>query len=67
MRSEKIDDIIRDFKEPVLMPMARQTEFSNALLELVALRLKERSYVDFLKRHYWQFKDALRRKGPWLD
>jgi hypothetical protein len=30
-------------------PMAEQTEFSNALLELVALRLKERSCVYFLK------------------
>jgi len=58
MRSDKIDDVIRDLKGPALMPMAPQTEFSHALLALVALRLKERSYVDFLKRHYRQFKDA---------
>jgi hypothetical protein len=36
-------------------------KFSHALLELVGLRLKERSYVDLLKRHYRQFKDAMRK------
>lgn len=61
MKADKVDDVIRDLKGPALMSMAPQTEFSHALLELVTLRLKERSYVDFLKRHYRQFKDALRR------
>lgn len=61
MGVDKVDDVIRNLKGPALMPMAQQTKFSHALLELVALRLKEHSYVDLLKRHYRQFKDALRR------
>ena len=62
MGTDRVDDVIRDLKGPALMSMAPQTEFSHALLELVALRLKERSYVDLLKRHYRQFKNALRTK-----
>jgi len=64
MRADKVDDHTRDLKGPALMSMAPQTELAGALLELVALRLQESWYVDLLKRHYRQFKDALRRNGP---
>jgi hypothetical protein len=62
--ADRVDDHIRALKGPALMPMAPQTDFADALLELVALRLQESRYVDPLKRHYRQFKDALRRNGP---
>jgi superfamily II DNA or RNA helicase len=60
MRPGKIEDLIQ-LRGPALMSGAPQTEFSQALLELVAPGLRERSYVSRLKRHYRLFKDALRR------
>jgi hypothetical protein len=59
MGADKVDDEIRELKGPALMSMAPQTELADALLELVAQRLEEQPYVDLLKRHYRQFKDAL--------
>jgi hypothetical protein len=64
MGSDRVDDHIRTLKGPALMSMTPQTEFADALLELVALRLQDSSYVDLLKRHYRQFKDALRPERP---
>ncbi len=64
MRADKIDDGIRALKGPALMSMAPQTDLADALLELVAPRLRERSYADLLKRHYRLFKDSLRRNPP---
>lgn len=62
--ADRVDDQIRALKGPALMSMTPQTELADALLELVALRLKDSWYLDLLKRHYQRFKDALRSNGP---
>ncbi len=56
------DEITRDLKGPALMPMAPQSELAPASLGLVIPRLREHGYVELLKRHYRQFKAALRRQ-----
>ncbi len=41
------------------MPMGPQSELAPILLELVAKRLHEKAYVQLLKRHYKEFREAL--------
>ncbi len=41
-----------------------QTQYAEALLELFeSLLLTDQAYIDRLKRHYRQFKEAIRNEG----
>lgn len=49
--------IIREMQGPILNPGSQQSELAPALLKLVrGTLLKDREYIERLKRHYWMFK-----------
>ena len=60
MGAETLDNEARALKGPALMSMVPQSELAPELLELVIPKLRETAYVELLKRHYYQFKAALR-------
>jgi len=56
----KPDQMVRDLKGPALTPMMVQSAFAPALFEIVAPLFKENDYLELLKKHYYQFKTALK-------
>jgi len=55
--------IIKDLKGPVLNLASQQSKLAPALLKQIRLVLKDKNYVERLKRHYKLFKDEIEREG----
>jgi len=60
MRDKKL---ARLFAGARLDPLNPQTQYAEACLKLFKRMLKDRAYVDRLKRHYQMFKDQLKREA----
>jgi hypothetical protein len=60
---EKDDIILKEIKGPSLNSASRQSQYAAELLQLVQdVVLKDKSYVDRLKRHYKIFKDKMKEE-----
>jgi len=59
--------VLLDMQGPALNTMSRQSELAPALLEKVELVLRDRKYVDRLKRHYKMFKATVDDAGQGPD
>lgn len=52
--------IIHEMQGPILNPGSNQSGLATALLKLVRdTLLKDREYIERLKRHYWMFKEEV--------
>ncbi len=60
MRDKKLAKLFVGAK---LDPLNPQTQYAEACLKLFKRMLKDRAYVDRLKRHYQMFKDQLKREA----
>jgi hypothetical protein len=56
-------EALDELKGPALNRLSRQSNLAPALLERVEVVLKDRAYVERLKRHYRMFKDAVNKSG----
>jgi hypothetical protein len=56
-------EALDELKGPALNSLSRQSNLAPALLEKVESVLKDRAYVDRLKRHYRMFKDTVNESG----
>jgi len=54
--------IIKDLKGPVLNLASKQSKLAPALLEQIRFVLRDKNYVERLKRHYELFKDEIERE-----
>lgn len=56
-------EIIKELQGPVLNTASRQSKLAPALLEKVKYILKDKNYVERLKRHYKMFKETIENEG----
>jgi hypothetical protein len=56
-------EIIRELQGPVLNSGSPQSELAPALLAQMVYVLKDRNYVDRLKRHYAMYKAAVEKES----
>jgi hypothetical protein len=54
------EEIIEDFKGPVLEPLSEQSEYAFKILDIVEnVILRDKKYIERLKRHYELFKSKI--------
>ncbi|MCU0782446.1 MAG: hypothetical protein MUF81_00070 [Verrucomicrobia bacterium] len=58
-----LEEYAREVMEASLDPLNPQSRHSPILLNLFRDVVKDQAYKERLARHYWMFKDALRRKA----
>ncbi|MBH24734.1 MAG: hypothetical protein CMH57_09845 [Myxococcales bacterium] len=55
------DPMVSDMKGPALLPMNKQSEYSEVLFDKFISVVLDDTYTERVKRHYRLFKDSLQR------